>query len=122
MNFFESTPIGRIINRFNKDLQFTELKIPDTFKSFLRLFFNFLSSIAVISINNPYFLIALVPIAIVYYFVQVKYCQIFKIERYLNKKNISNFFKRVYAKFSRQIKRLESVSRSPIFSRKLIVQ
>jgi hypothetical protein len=71
MSFFESTPIGRILNRFNKDMEYTEYKIPDTFKTTLRCGLTFLSAIVVVAINSPLFLIALVPIGILYYFIQV---------------------------------------------------
>ncbi len=72
MSFFESTPIGRILNRFNKDMEFTEYKIPDTFKTSLRCGLTFFSAIVVIAINSPFFLIVLVPISVLYYFIQVR--------------------------------------------------
>jgi ABC-type multidrug transport system fused ATPase/permease subunit len=93
MRFFDATPLGRILNRFGKDLETVESKLPETFKVSVRQSFTVLSVLAVISLNTPWFLVPLVPLFGVYVAVQ-----------------------RVYVCFSRQVKRLESVSRSPIFA------
>ncbi len=73
MQFFESTPIGRILNRFSKDLEVTETRIPDFFRMFVRSAFNVLSVIVVISITQPFFMLFFIPIAVGYAFVQVRY-------------------------------------------------
>ncbi|CAF0762037.1 unnamed protein product [Brachionus calyciflorus] len=93
MQFFESTPIGRILNRFAKDMESTEIKIPDNFKNFTRNLFNVLSILTVILITAPLFSIGLLPIFALFI-----------------------VFQRFYARYSRQLKRLESVSRSPIYA------
>lgn len=93
MNFFESTPVGRIINRFSKDVEAVEGSIPESYKSVLRCLFQVLSTIIVISLSTPWFLVSLVPMTIIYIF-----CQ------------------RYYVSSTRQLKRLDSVSKSPIFS------
>ena len=71
MQFFESTPVGRILNRFAKDIEIIESKIPDAFRISVRQSFLVLSALAVISINTPYFMIGLIPIFALYFFVQV---------------------------------------------------
>nr|QNH67878.1 ATP-binding cassette transporter subfamily C member 1 X2 [Brachionus rotundiformis] len=93
MSFFESTPIGRILNRFAKDMESIEIKIPDNFKTFSRNFFNNTSVVLVILIAAPLSIIALIPIFLLFI-----------------------FFQRFYAKYSIQLKRLESTSRSPIYA------
>jgi ABC-type multidrug transport system fused ATPase/permease subunit len=71
MEFFDTTPVGRIINRFSKDLESTERNIPESYKNVVRCLLVVLSSIAVISITTPLFLLSFIPLAIVYFFIQV---------------------------------------------------
>jgi ATP-binding cassette subfamily C (CFTR/MRP) protein 1 len=97
MRFFESTPRGRILNRFGKDLENLETKIPSNLKSSTRLTIIVLSILIVVLINNLSFwhvlLACFVPLFFVYFILQ-----------------------RFYARYALQIKRLEAVSRSPIYS------
>lgn len=71
MRFFESTPVGRILNRFSKDIEVIESRLPDQFKQCIRLSLTVLSILIVVSINSPFFIVSLVPVFILYYFVQV---------------------------------------------------
>lgn len=71
MEFFESTPSGRIINRFSKDIDAAERAIPESFKSLSRCLFHVMFTVLVIASSTPLFLASLVPIIIVYIFVQV---------------------------------------------------
>ena len=71
MEFFESTPSGRIINRFSKDVDAVEKSIPDSLKTLIRCILDVLSTILIISYSTPLFLVALLPIAIVYILIQV---------------------------------------------------
>lgn len=93
MQFFDTTPLGRIVNRFAKDVDVVDNQLPMNVKSWLRCFFQVVGTIAIISWSTPYFLAAIVPLGIIYILVQ-----------------------RFYVATSRQLKRLESVSRSPIYS------
>ncbi|CAG5119556.1 unnamed protein product, partial [Candidula unifasciata] len=93
MSFFDTTPIGRIVNRFSKDLDTLDTMIPMIVGMFLNCLFQTISTILVISFSTPMFLAVIAPLLIFYYFVQ-----------------------RFYVATSRQLKRLESVSRSPIYS------
>ncbi|XP_066521778.1 ATP-binding cassette sub-family C member 3 isoform X2 [Hoplias malabaricus] len=91
--FFDTTPIGRIINRFSKDIYVIDEALPSTILMFLGTFFASLSTMIVIVSSTPIFAVVIVPLALIYFFVQ-----------------------RFYVATSRQLKRLESVSRSPIYS------
>ncbi|NXR26113.1 MRP3 protein, partial [Cinclus mexicanus] len=92
-SFYDTTPTGRIINRFSKDIYIIDEVIPPTILMFLGTFFTSLSTMIVIIASTPLFTVVVVPLAILYFFVQ-----------------------RFYVATSRQLKRLESVSRSPIYS------
>ncbi|XP_019398025.1 PREDICTED: voltage-dependent T-type calcium channel subunit alpha-1G [Crocodylus porosus] len=92
-SFFDTTPTGRIINRFSKDIYVIDEVLPPTILMFLQTFFTSLQTMIVIVTSTPLFAVVIIPLAILYFFVQ-----------------------RFYVATSRQLKRLESVSRSPIYS------
>ena len=71
LHFFESTPIGRIINRFSKDIESTETAIPDSFKICIFCFQQLLNTLIIVTYSTPFLLIFLVPIFVVYTFIQV---------------------------------------------------
>ncbi|XP_059617041.1 multidrug resistance-associated protein 1 isoform X5 [Phlebotomus argentipes] len=91
--FFDVTPVGRILNRFSKDVSEVDSDLPATLRAWVACFFGVLATLVVISISTPLFVAVIIPIGLLYYFVQ-----------------------RFYVATSRQLKRLESVSRSPIYS------
>lgn len=91
--FYDTTPIGRIINRFSKDIYVIDEVIPHTILMFLATFFTSISTMIVIVSSTPLFAVVIIPLAFIYFFVQ-----------------------RFYVATSRQLKRLESVSRSPVYS------
>ncbi|ORZ35477.1 P-loop containing nucleoside triphosphate hydrolase protein [Catenaria anguillulae PL171] len=93
MSFFDQTPHGRIINRISKDQDAMDNTLADAIKQFLQTLFITLSTFAVMILSTPLFAIPLVPLLIVYYFVQL-----------------------FYRRTSRELKRLEALSRSPLFA------
>uniref|UniRef100_A0A182J6S8 ABC-type glutathione-S-conjugate transporter n=1 Tax=Anopheles atroparvus TaxID=41427 RepID=A0A182J6S8_ANOAO len=93
MSFFDTTPLGRIINRFSKDVDVVDNVLPMTIRAWLLFLFSVVGVFVVIGISTPIFLAVVPPLMIIYYFVQ-----------------------RFYIDTSRQLKRLESVTRSPIYS------
>ncbi|XP_032595394.1 multidrug resistance-associated protein 1 isoform X10 [Drosophila grimshawi] len=93
MEMFDTTPLGRILSRFAKDVDTVDNVLPQIVSQFLSTCYSVLATIVVISISTPIFLAVIVPIAFIYYFAQ-----------------------RFYVATSRQLMRLESVSRSPIYS------
>lgn len=92
-SFYDTTPLGRVINRFSKDIYVIDEALPSTVLMFLGTFFSSLSVMIVIAFSTPIFSVVIIPLALIYFFVQ-----------------------RFYVATSRQLKRLESVSRSPIYS------
>ncbi|XP_031594894.2 canalicular multispecific organic anion transporter 1 [Oreochromis aureus] len=93
MVFFDTTPIGRVVNRFAKDIFTIDEAIPNSFRSWLLCFLGVLGTLFVICLATPFFAIVIIPLAVIYFFVQ-----------------------RFYVATSRQLRRLDSVSRSPIYS------
>nr|XP_014086909.1 multidrug resistance-associated protein 1 isoform X2 [Bactrocera oleae] len=93
LNFFDTTPAGRILSRFSKDVDVLDTKLPQLIDDCLWCGFQVLATIAVISMSTPIFLAVIIPIGFLYYFAQ-----------------------RFYVASSRQLMRLESVSRSPIYT------
>ncbi|KAL9928609.1 multidrug-Resistance like Protein 1 isoform 4-T6 [Glossina fuscipes fuscipes] len=93
LQFFDTTPVGRILSRFSKDLESVDQALPIIIDEGIYCAFEVLATIVVISISTPIFLVVIIPIAFLYYFAQ-----------------------RFYVATSRQLMRLESVSRSPIYS------
>lgn len=71
MAFFDTTPLGRIMNRFSKDIDTIDVNIPLTFRILINVLVPVLSTLIVISMTTPYFLIVLVPVVGLYYFLQV---------------------------------------------------
>ena len=71
MQFFESTPMGRLTNRFTKDINVIDEDIPETVDSFIFSLFGIIGVIFTISYSTVLFLAALVPLAAVYIGTQV---------------------------------------------------
>ncbi|EGG24262.1 hypothetical protein DFA_06412 [Cavenderia fasciculata] len=93
MWFFDTTPMGRIINRFTRDIDVVDSLIAPSLGQYVGMFMSIVASLVIISIITPFLLIPLGPIIVLYYLLQTYY-------RYS----------------SRELQRLVSISRSPIFS------
>jgi len=93
MSFFDTTPTGRILSRFSKDLYAIDLELSDYLDFFLFCSLTVIVSLGTIIFVTPWFGIAILPLLFVY----VK---------------VLNYFREV----SRETKRLESISRSPVFA------
>ena len=93
MAFFDTTPIGRIINRFSKDMDTIDETLRGTFEFWLMILIQVVATFAVIISVTPIFAALIVPVGIIYYAVQ-----------------------KFYIATNRQLRRLMSVTRSPVFS------
>jgi ATP-binding cassette subfamily C (CFTR/MRP) protein 10 len=93
MSFFDSHPPGRILNRFSADISTIDESIPFIVNILLAQLFGLAGSIITIVLTDYFVLIAILPIVILYWVLQGRY--------------------RVT---SRELKRLESSSKSPVFS------
>ncbi|KAL2915615.1 hypothetical protein HK105_204800 [Polyrhizophydium stewartii] len=93
VGFFDTTPLGRIINRFSKDQDGIDTALIEAFRMFLETLSLSLASFALIIYATPMFVIPFVPVLVIYYLVQM-----------------------VYRRSSRELKRLDSITRSPLFA------
>jgi ABC-type multidrug transport system fused ATPase/permease subunit len=66
MKFFDTTPTGRIINRYSKDMYMVDEQLVVLSQSYIVALLNVLRLILVVTAVTPMFLIGLVPIIIFY--------------------------------------------------------
>ncbi|XP_071016016.1 ATP-binding cassette sub-family C member 4-like [Oncorhynchus clarkii lewisi] len=93
VRFFDVNPIGRVLNRFSKDIGQLDAALPWTFVDFIQIFLQIIGVVAVAASVIPWILIPLAPLIIVFL-----------------------FLRRYFLQTSRDVKRLESTTRSPVFS------
>ncbi|KAG2230070.1 hypothetical protein INT48_005398 [Thamnidium elegans] len=93
MNFFDTTPLGRILNRFSKDEHTIDEVLPRNFNMYIRVFAQVIATVSIITFSTPFFLLLVIPLFFIYTGVQ-----------------------RYYLATSRELKRLDSVGKSPIYS------
>ena len=72
MSFFDTTPLGRILNRFSRDLDVIDSNVPVFLRGWLFNIAPLLSTIIIITYSSPIFLVILFPLGILYYLVQVR--------------------------------------------------
>jgi ABC-type multidrug transport system fused ATPase/permease subunit len=73
MEFFEVNPLGRMMNRFTKDIHIVDQTLPDKTTDWLEAALDVLSTIVIITICTPLFLTGFVPVMIIYFLIQVGY-------------------------------------------------
>jgi len=71
LTFFETTPAGRILNRFSRDIETVDTLLPELMESWLVSAFDVLATIAILLYSTPIFLAIAVPLSVLYYFAQV---------------------------------------------------
>ncbi|KAF2005508.1 multidrug resistance-associated protein 1 [Amniculicola lignicola CBS 123094] len=93
MSFFETTPAGRILNRFSSDIYRVDEVLARTFNMLFVNTARAAFTLVVISASTPIFIALIVPLGALYLYIQ-----------------------RYYLRTSRELKRLDSISRSPIYA------
>ncbi|CDQ68929.1 unnamed protein product [Oncorhynchus mykiss] len=92
-SFSSCSTTGRILNRFSKDIGQLDSMLPITFVDFSQLILQNIGVVAVAAAVMPWILIPVVPLLIIFL-----------------------FLRRYFLQTSRDVKRLESTTRSPVFS------
>ncbi|KAF9349549.1 hypothetical protein BGX26_012171 [Mortierella sp. AD094] len=94
LRFFDTTPVGRIMNRFSRDFETVDASISDHMCMFITYSVSILSVFILLAYITPLFIIIAVIITAAYLIVG-----------------------KMYIDTSRELKRLHSVTRSPIYSK-----
>uniref|UniRef100_A0A6B2KWK1 Uncharacterized protein n=1 Tax=Arcella intermedia TaxID=1963864 RepID=A0A6B2KWK1_9EUKA len=92
-SFYDTTPTGRILNRFGGDQYTIDVTLPFMLSIATSTIFGLLSILLIISSVTPIFLIVIIPLTFLYRYIQTYF---------LNS--------------SRELQRLESISKSPIYA------
>ncbi|XP_057310595.1 ATP-binding cassette sub-family C member 4-like [Hydractinia symbiolongicarpus] len=93
MYFFNTNPVGQILNRFSRDVYFMDDELPWTFFDLAYLSLLTLAIIILNCISVPYLTVLVIPLMIIFFYAR-----------------------RYYMKSSRELRRLEAVSRSPLYT------
>ncbi|KAG0066495.1 hypothetical protein BGZ89_007226 [Linnemannia elongata] len=93
VRFFDTTPIGRIVNRFSSDISTIDDDVSNGLQGLFGSFVTILGIVVIISVNMPLFMIPAVFIVVIYGIIGA-----------------------LYVPVSRDLKRLNSNSRSPILN------
>lgn len=93
VRFFDINPIGRVLNRFSKDIGLLDSLLPWSFVDFIQVLLQVQGAIIVAAVIIPGLLVPMVPLLAVFL-----------------------YLRRYFLRTSRDIKRLESTTRSPVFS------
>ncbi|VUZ42719.1 unnamed protein product [Hymenolepis diminuta] len=92
-HFFDTTPVGRLLNRFSSDVGTIDDNLPFIFNILLAIIFGLLGSLVVSCLAIPAIVILCVPLLFVYWSVQ-----------------------RVYRAAARDLRRISSITRTPLYA------
>uniref|UniRef100_A0A8W4FC45 Uncharacterized protein n=1 Tax=Sus scrofa TaxID=9823 RepID=A0A8W4FC45_PIG len=91
--FFNRNPAGRILNRFSKDTGHMDDLLPQIIQDFMQTFLLVMGVVGVMVVVIPWTVIPLIPLGIIFF-----------------------VLRRYFLETSRDVKRLECTTRSPVFS------
>ncbi len=91
--FFDTTPVGRLLQRFSRDLESVDIQLQRSFESAVQSLFQIVVSLSLIIITVPLILVVILPIGVVYWNLQI-----------------------LYRASAREAKRMDSIARSPRYA------
>ncbi|XP_057378654.1 ATP-binding cassette sub-family C member 4-like [Daphnia carinata] len=91
--FFDQNPVGRVLNRFTKDIGCVDEILPSAFYDVIAISLTAVGIVFLVSLVNPWLLLPILFLSIVF----------------VN-------FRQFYLKTARDVKRLEATTRSPVFT------
>ncbi|KAK9456564.1 P-loop containing nucleoside triphosphate hydrolase protein [Dipodascopsis uninucleata] len=92
LRFFDATPVGRIMNRFSKDMEITDQEIAPVFVTLCHSILTIVIIVIIITFIMPKFLMAAALIIFLFYLIVI-----------------------FFLSSSRELKRMDAVTRSPIY-------
>ncbi|KAK2949702.1 Multidrug resistance-associated protein [Blattamonas nauphoetae] len=92
-SFFDTTPMGRILNRFTGDIPQVDQFLFSRFLQVVGMWVGLIGQIVIIGVDTPWFLAIGIPVLVLYIILLL-----------------------LYSPFSRNLQRLESIARSPVLS------
>ncbi|GME91444.1 unnamed protein product [Ambrosiozyma monospora] len=93
MSFFETTPMGRVMNRFSQDISKVDGPLPRVFSSVFSMCVKAAFTLMIIVSNMPFFLVFMILLSVVYF-----------------------YYQKYYIVSCRDLKRIASITKSPIFA------
>ncbi|XP_048588672.1 ATP-binding cassette sub-family C member 4 isoform X2 [Nematostella vectensis] len=91
--FFDTNPVGRVVNRFAKDINQMDDVLPAAFYDFLRLSILTFAILLLNVASMPFLLVGAIPMTVLF-----------------------GYIRNYYLRTSREVKRLEAINRSPVYS------
>jgi ATP-binding cassette, subfamily C (CFTR/MRP), member 1 len=114
IGFFDTTPLGRILNRFTGDISTADMGLSAFLSIIITLLVDVTCSLVAISIaTSGVILIVLLPLAVIYYRVQLYFRMSNTETRRLGNRY---FFNRSLIYFLSHIILIESIAKSPVFT------
>ncbi len=93
VRFYDSTPVGRVLQRFSRDMESIDIQLQWSFEHSMRCLAQVVITLALIVSILPWILLVIAPVLFIYYRVQ-----------------------KLYRVSAREAKRLDSISRSPRYA------
>lgn len=93
VRFFDSTPVGRLLQRFSRDLEAVDIQLQWSFEAAVRCLFQIVVSLFLIIVSVPFVLVVIIPVGWFYWKFQL-----------------------AYRASAREVKRMDSIRRSPRYA------